>query len=72
MAIFLHLVGLEIYLRLTPAEQERLRRVIYDKQLKAGLKNPGSAGLTVDRWDAEKKWKAGLKHCRCSNDIFSI
>jgi hypothetical protein len=58
MAIFLHLIGVEIYLRLTPVEQERLRQISYEKQLKAGLKNPGSAGLTVDRWGDAEGWTA--------------
>ena len=51
----LHIIGVEIYLNLTPGEPERLCRVSYEKQLKAGFGNPGSAGLTSDRWgDAEK------------------
>lgn len=50
----LHIIGVEIYLNLTPRESERLRRVSYEKQLEAGFDNPGSAGLTSDRWgDAE-------------------
>jgi hypothetical protein len=57
-AIFLHLIGVEIYLRLTPVEQERLRQISYEKQLKTGLKNPGSAGLTVDRWGDAEGWTA--------------
>jgi uncharacterized membrane protein len=56
LALFMHLVGVEIYLGLTPAEGERLRRVSYEKQLEAGLKNPGSAGLTTDRWGDAEKW----------------
>jgi uncharacterized membrane protein len=56
IAIFLHTVGVEIYLSLTPAEGERLRKVSYEKQLEAGMKNPGSAGLTVDRWGDAEKW----------------
>lgn len=51
----MHLVGIEIYLQMTPRESARLRRVSYEKQLEAGMKHPGSAGLTTDRWgDAEK------------------
>ena len=56
MAIFLHTVGVEIYLNLTPAEGDRLRRVSYERQLEAGKKNPGSAGLTVDRWGDAERW----------------
>jgi hypothetical protein len=36
-------------LHLTPGEAERLRRVSYERQLKAGFKHPGRAGLTADR-----------------------
>jgi hypothetical protein len=32
-------------LHLTPREAERLRNVSYQRQLEAGMKNPGSAGL---------------------------
>jgi hypothetical protein len=56
LSIFLHTIGVEIYLNLTPAEGERLRRVSYAKQLEAGMKNPGSAGLTVDRWGDADEW----------------
>jgi hypothetical protein len=56
IAIFLHTVGVEIYLNLTPAEGERLRRISYEKQLEAGMKNPGSAGLTIDGWGDAEKW----------------
>lgn len=56
MSILLHLVGVEIYLNLTPRESQRLRKVSYERQLEAGFKNPGSAGLTVDRWGDAEKW----------------
>lgn len=56
LSIFLHTIGVEIYLNLTPAEGERLRRVSYAKQLEAGMRNPGSAGLTVDRWGDADEW----------------
>lgn len=56
MSILLHLVGVEIYLNLTPRESERLRKVSYERQLEAGFKNPGSAGSTVDRWGDAEKW----------------
>ncbi|KAH0609074.1 uncharacterized protein H6S33_001302 [Morchella sextelata] len=50
IAILVHVIGVEIYIRLTPAESERLRGVAYEKQLKAGLTPAGSAGLTTDVW----------------------
>lgn len=56
LALVLHAIGVEIYLALTPRESERLRLVSYHRQLKAGFKNPGSAGLTVDRWGDAKPW----------------
>jgi len=56
IAIFLHDVGVEIYLNLTPAEGERLREVSYERQLEAGFEHPGSVGLTVDRWGDAKAW----------------
>jgi hypothetical protein len=56
LALLIRLVGVEIYLSLTPRETERLRRVSYQKQLEAGLKNPGSAGLTSDRWGDDDEW----------------
>jgi hypothetical protein len=56
LAVLIHLVGVEIYLGLTPREGERLRRVSYEKQLEAGFRNPGSAGLTSDRWGDAERW----------------
>ena len=53
----MHFIGVEIYLKLTPAESERLRVVSYEKQLKAGFKHPGSAGLVVDRWGDAAPWE---------------
>jgi len=50
MSLFLHMVGVEVYLALTPAESERLQVVSYEKQLEAGFENPGNAGLTAERW----------------------
>ena len=55
-AIVLHAVGVEVYLALTPAESERLRRVSYERQLERGFLHAGSAGLTVDRLGDAEKW----------------
>ncbi|MCJ1398642.1 hypothetical protein MMC11_001842 [Xylographa trunciseda] len=49
LALVLHLVGVEIYLRLTPRETQRLRQVSYERQLEAGFERPGSAGLVLER-----------------------
>ncbi|KAJ0119817.1 hypothetical protein J7T55_014022 [Diaporthe amygdali] len=56
LAFAIHAIGVEIYLKLTPAESERLRNVSYQRQLEAGMKNPGRAGLTVDRFGDSEKW----------------
>ena len=58
MAFFLHAVGVEVYLALTPREAQRLRLVSYEKQLEAGMKNPGSAGLVVEKFGDAVAWKA--------------
>ncbi|ROT42962.1 hypothetical protein SODALDRAFT_288677 [Sodiomyces alkalinus F11] len=56
ICLFLHVIGVEVYLRMTPRESERLRRVSYEKQLEAGYRNPGSAGLVLDRWADADPW----------------
>ncbi|KAF4833502.1 hypothetical protein CGCSCA4_v013355 [Colletotrichum siamense] len=53
----IHAIGVEVYLRLTPKEAERLRHMSYQRQLEAGMRNPGSAGLTLDRLGVEDKWE---------------
>ncbi|KAE8379022.1 hypothetical protein BDV26DRAFT_303910 [Aspergillus bertholletiae] len=59
LAMVLHLVGVEIYLQLTPRESQRLREISYTRQLEAGFKRPGSAGLTVDRFGDSDPWVSG-------------
>ncbi|KAH7395433.1 hypothetical protein BKA64DRAFT_577322 [Cadophora sp. MPI-SDFR-AT-0126] len=56
LALFLHAAGVEIYLNLTPREGQRLRMVSYERQLERGMKNPGSAGLVVERWGDAREW----------------
>ncbi|KLU83017.1 hypothetical protein MAPG_02084 [Magnaporthiopsis poae ATCC 64411] len=56
LSLAIHMIGVEIYLRLTPAEAERLRNISYQRQAEAGMKNPGSAGLTVDSLGDSAKW----------------
>ncbi|KAH6721658.1 hypothetical protein BKA61DRAFT_538299 [Leptodontidium sp. MPI-SDFR-AT-0119] len=56
LALFLHAVGVEVYLNLTPREGERLRMVSYERQLERGFANPGSAGLVVERWGDAREW----------------
>jgi Predicted membrane protein (DUF2306) len=57
MAILLHLVGVEIYLNLTPSENKKLRTTSYERQLEAGFAHPGSAGITADRWGDAPAWQ---------------
>ncbi|KAI4140207.1 MAG: hypothetical protein LQ341_003934 [Variospora aurantia] len=57
LALFLHAAGVEIYLHLTPRENNRLRQVSYEKQMEKGLSPAGSAGLTSDRWGDAEPWK---------------
>ncbi|PUU82998.1 hypothetical protein B9Z19DRAFT_1073608 [Tuber borchii] len=59
VAILTHVIAVEIYLRLTPAESERLRMVSYEWQLERGWVHPGSSGLTSDRW-GDAKWSPVL------------
>lgn len=64
LAFALHAFGVETYLHLTPREAQRLRQVSYLRQVEAGFKNPGSAGLTADRLGDAEKWtnEAPKKH----------
>ncbi|KAI0865239.1 hypothetical protein F4860DRAFT_527939 [Xylaria cubensis] len=56
LALALHVFGSELYLRLTPAEHERLKNFSYQRQLEAGMKHPGRAGLTADRLGDANEW----------------
>jgi hypothetical protein len=56
LALVIHAFGVELYLRLTPGETERLRKVSYQRQLEAGMRNPGSAGLTADKLGDSQPW----------------
>ncbi|KAL8657714.1 MAG: hypothetical protein Q9226_001637 [Calogaya cf. arnoldii] len=57
LAFVIHAIGVEVYLRLTPKEGNRLRNVSYQRQLEAGFRHPGSSGLTSDRWGDADVWK---------------
>ena len=56
VSFVVHAFGVEVYLHLTPKEAHRLREISYQKQLEAGMRNPGSAGLTADRLGDADKW----------------
>ncbi|KAF8472697.1 hypothetical protein BDZ91DRAFT_652196 [Kalaharituber pfeilii] len=48
--LLIHMIGVEIYIRLTPGEDNRLRQYSYERQLEAGnTRKPGNAGTTRDR-----------------------
>ncbi|KAK1233181.1 hypothetical protein PQX77_003717 [Marasmius sp. AFHP31] len=49
IALFLHAVGVEIYIHLTPGETARLRKVSYQRQMDKGMAQPGSMGTVGDR-----------------------
>lgn len=58
LALIIHAVGIEVYLKFTPAEAERLRQVSYERQL-GRFKHPGSAGvLMIDRWGDSEPFTA--------------
>ena len=46
LGLVLHIMGVEIYLQMTPRESNRLRVVSYQRQLEAGFSHPGGSGLT--------------------------
>ncbi|KIV89045.1 hypothetical protein PV10_08659 [Exophiala mesophila] len=56
LSIALHGIGAEVYLALTPREAHRLRMTSYEKQLEAGMANPGSAGLVVEKFGDAQAW----------------
>ncbi|KAJ1337152.1 DUF2306 domain-containing protein [Microdochium nivale] len=49
LSTVLHILGVELYLAMTPRETARLRQISYERQLQAGFKNPGDGGLTTWR-----------------------
>jgi hypothetical protein len=57
LAFFMHGVGVEVYLALTPREAQRLRMVSYERQLESGMNNPGSAGFVIERVGDADEWK---------------
>ncbi|KAL4723772.1 hypothetical protein ACLX1H_009416 [Fusarium chlamydosporum] len=56
LALLLHVIAAEIYLRLTPVEAERLRKVSYRRQMEAGMADPGNSGLTAQRFGDAEPW----------------
>ncbi|KAK4107926.1 hypothetical protein N656DRAFT_784686 [Canariomyces notabilis] len=72
LALFLHAVGVEVYLRLTPFEHDRLRNVSYQRQVEAGMRNPGRAGLTADRLGDAILWKPNSDSTRNAVPLKSV
>ncbi|CAH0033871.1 unnamed protein product [Clonostachys rhizophaga] len=69
LGLFISGVVIEIYLHLTPKEAERLRMVSYQRQLAAGVRHPGSTGLTSDRLgDADQWYPRNIEQCAMSGD----
>ena len=50
-----------MYLKSTPREAERLGQLSYERQLEAGMKKPGSAGLVVEKLGDADEWVPGVK-----------
>jgi hypothetical protein len=69
LSMAMHAFGVEVYLHLTPREAQRLRQVSYQRQLEAGLRNPGSAGLTADRLGDAERWMPKEKEERVSTPV---
>ncbi|KAJ6188551.1 hypothetical protein N7519_003459 [Penicillium mononematosum] len=68
LALVMHAVGIEAYLRLTPKEAERLRIVSYKRQLAAGMKNPGNAGLVPEKLGDMELWEPQMRHREDSSE----
>ncbi|KAF4344192.1 hypothetical protein FBEOM_1870 [Fusarium beomiforme] len=56
LALLIHIIAADLYLRLTSSESERLRNVSCKWQLNAGMKQPGNAGLTAQRLGDAEPW----------------
>ncbi|KAK2604538.1 hypothetical protein N8I77_007459 [Diaporthe amygdali] len=54
-ALFLHAIGVELYLNLTPAESERLRQASSRKQSALGLRRPARTESAIDQFEASHK-----------------
>lgn len=55
-----------LQLHLTPRESERLRQVSYERQVEAGFKNAGHAGLVARHSDVGA---SGLSDAKTRGDI---
>ncbi|KZP02002.1 hypothetical protein FIBSPDRAFT_970665, partial [Athelia psychrophila] len=62
LALFMHVVGVELYIMLTPREHERLRKVSWERQMARGYLNPGSAGLVPEMVGDMDPWTPPVKN----------
>jgi hypothetical protein len=76
LATVLHVVGTEVYLKLTPKEAERLRRISYERQVSqpliwSGYRKDGGLGerytyqavdVLDDKGEADEQLEKGLKN----------
>ncbi|KAK5683443.1 hypothetical protein LTS10_004975 [Elasticomyces elasticus] len=69
LALWIHAIIVEVYLRLTPAESERLRQVSYERQLARGFKRPGYAGLTAGRFGDAPPFVPTQDHSKLGEEI---
>ncbi|KAH7071730.1 hypothetical protein FB567DRAFT_455284 [Paraphoma chrysanthemicola] len=74
LAVAVHAVGVEVYLHLTPREAQRLRQVSYQRQLEAGMRCPGSSGLTTDRLGDAEPWAGAEAKSSgdCASDLAAV
>ncbi|KAK4164038.1 hypothetical protein QBC43DRAFT_318616 [Cladorrhinum sp. PSN259] len=72
LSLFIHAIGVEIYLHLTPAEANRLRNVSYQRQLEAGMKTPGRMGLTADKLGYSAPWVPSSEAGTSTNSVHVI
>ncbi|KAL2287533.1 hypothetical protein FJTKL_04970 [Diaporthe vaccinii] len=68
VALFLHAMGVEVYLHLTPAESERLRQASYHKQSASGQGHSPRAGSAVGHFEDSAKMPS---HGDCKTGIGS-
>ena len=71
LAFAIHALGVEVYLHLTTQEAQRLRQVSYQRQLEAGMRRPGSAGLTADRLGDAEEWGPEVPGKECVDTVGS-
>ncbi|KAH8891234.1 hypothetical protein GQ53DRAFT_781977 [Thozetella sp. PMI_491] len=59
LGLAVNAIAVEVYLQLTPAETERLRKISHQRQLRATLSNSNSFGLEFESRSGVSKWQLG-------------